>query len=196
MAKAKVLVTEKAPAYQWVITEVYNNDVTFTNRETEESFTAKLFPVEGQADTYELAVNRVNADNGAAEASEVSNTNVAPIYVDQNTYNEKQGSISAKLDKLVIELKPVEVDPYAGFLNVDDKTLVTMAFARDNNETSNKWNDKHVPLNSHKVWFRILLLVIIIPSYRLLTFHLFPPGCGRKQGSCDNNIFHKICPLS
>lgn len=40
---------------------------------------------------------------------------------------------------MVIELKPVEVDPYAGFLNVDDKTLVTMAFARDNNETSNKW---------------------------------------------------------
>lgn len=139
VAKAKVLVTEKAPAYQWVITEVYNNDVTFTNRETEESFTAKLFPVEGQADTYELAVNRVNADNGSTEASEVSNTNVAPIYVDQNTYNETQGSISAKLDKLVIELKPVEVDPYAGFLNVDDKTLVTMAFARDNNETSNKW---------------------------------------------------------
>jgi len=141
VAKAKVLVTEKAPAYQWVITEVNNNDVTFTNRETEESFTAKLFPVEGQADTYELAVNRVNDYNGtaAAEASEVNDTNVAPIYVDQNTYNETQGSISAKLDKLVIELKPVEVDPYAGFLNVDDKTLVTMAFARDNNETSNKW---------------------------------------------------------
>lgn len=139
VAKAKVLVTEKAPAYQWVITEVYNNDVTFTNRETEESFTAKLFPVEGKADTYELAVNRINMDNGAAEVAEVNATNVAPIYVDQNTYNETQGSISAKLDKLVVELKPVEVDSYAGFLNVDDKTLVTMAFARDNYETSNKW---------------------------------------------------------
>ncbi|WP_455620464.1 DUF6383 domain-containing protein [Parabacteroides sp.] len=139
VAKAKVLVTEKAPAYQWVITEVKNNDVTFTNRETEESFTAKLFPVEGQTDTYELAVNRVNDDNGAGEAAEVRATFVTPIYVNQNTYKETEGSISAKLDKLVIELKPVEVDPYAGFLNVDDKTLVTMAFARDNYETSNKW---------------------------------------------------------
>ena len=139
VAKAKVLAMENTPAYQWVITEVKNNDVTFTNRETDESFTAKLFPVEGQENVYELAVSRVNDDNGTAEAAEVAQTNVTPIYVDQNTYNEAAGSVSAKLDKLVIELKPVEVDPYAGFLNVDNKTLVTMAFARDNNETSNKW---------------------------------------------------------
>ena len=139
VAKAKVLAMENTPAYQWVITEVKNNDVTFTNRETDESFTAKLFPVEGQENVYELAVSRVNDDDAAAEAVEVAATNVTPIYVDQNTYNEAAGSVSAKLDKLVIELKPVEVDPYAGFLNVENKTLVTMAFARDNNETSNKW---------------------------------------------------------
>ncbi|HIX87362.1 MAG TPA: hypothetical protein H9848_12270 [Candidatus Parabacteroides intestinigallinarum] len=138
-AKAKVLAMENTPAYQWVITEVKDNDVTFTNRETDESFTAKLFPVEGQENVYELAVSRVNDDDAAAEADEVAATNVTPIYVNQNTYNETAGEVHAMLDKLVIELKAVEVDPYAGFLNVDDKTLVTMAFARDNNETSNKW---------------------------------------------------------
>ena len=132
-AKAKVLAMENTPAYQWVITEVKNNDVTFTNRETDEAFTAKLFPVEGQENVYELAVSGVNGDEDQTDA------NVTPIYVNQNTYNETAGSVFAKLNKLVIELKPVEVDPYAGFLNVENKTLVTMAFARDNNETSNKW---------------------------------------------------------
>jgi len=43
------------------------------------------------------------------------------------------------MQQLIVELTPAEVDPYAGFLNVDNETLVTMAFARDNNETSNKW---------------------------------------------------------
>ena len=116
-AKAKVLAMEN----------------TFTNRETDEAFTAKLFPVEGQENVYELAVSGVNGDEDQTDA------NVTPIYVNQNTYNETAGSVFAKLNKLVIELKPVEVDPYAGFLNVENKTLVTMAFARDNNETSNKW---------------------------------------------------------
>ena len=137
-AKAKVLAMENTPAYQWVITEVKDNDVTFTNRETDEAFTAKLFPVEGQENVYELAVSRVNEED-PNESDEVANACVTPIYVNQNTYNETAGEDHALLDKLVVELKAVEVDPYAGFLNVDDKTLVTMAFARDNNETSNKW---------------------------------------------------------
>ena len=138
-AKAKVLAMENTPAYQWVITEVKDNDVTFTNRETDVKFTTKLFPVEGQANVYELAV-----------ASNYENKNVTPIYVNQNTYNETAGD-KAKLNKLVIELSASEVDPYAGFLNVEDKTLVTMAFARDNNDTSNKW---YAAVNeSNQLWY-------------------------------------------
>ncbi|WP_455621696.1 DUF6383 domain-containing protein [Parabacteroides sp.] len=135
VAKAKVLTTN-TPAYQWSITDIDVNtqDVTFTNRETDESFTAKLFPVEGQANVYELAVSKINADDTEKDAS------VVAVYVDQNTYKEAtETSENVSLDKMTIELKSVEVDPYAGFLNVDDKTLVTMAFARDNHETSNKW---------------------------------------------------------
>ena len=126
-AKAKVLADLDAPAYQWVITEVTkDNDITFTNRETDMSFTAKLFP-QATENVYELNVSEGNAD-------------VFPIIVNQNTYNEENVRENAKqLQSLHIALEPVEVDPLAGFLNVDDKTLMTMAFARDNYETSNKF---------------------------------------------------------
>ena len=126
-AKAKVLADLDAPAYQWVITEVTtDNDITFTNRETDMSFTAKLFP-QATENVYELNVSEGNAE-------------VYPIIVNQNTYNEEKIEENAKLlQSLYIALEPVEVDPLAGFLNVDDKTLMTMAFARDNYETSNKF---------------------------------------------------------
>lgn len=55
-AKAQTLVDLAYPAYQFVITEVSGKDVTFTNRETREYFTAKLFPVEGEENVYELGV--------------------------------------------------------------------------------------------------------------------------------------------
>ena len=66
------------------------------------------------------------------------NKTVTAIYVNENTYREAEGD-DADMQQLIVELTPAEVDPYAGFLNVDNETLVTMAFARDNNETSNKW---------------------------------------------------------
>ncbi|WP_455636943.1 DUF6383 domain-containing protein [Parabacteroides sp.] len=133
VAKANVLMTN-VPAYQWAITDINVNtqDVTFTNRETNQAFTTKLFPVEGKANVYELALSEVNA------SEETSGVNVTPVYVDQNTYKETKGNELANLDKLTVELKQVEYDSYAGFLKGADKNLVTMAFARDNYETSNK----------------------------------------------------------
>ena len=131
VAKAKVLAQPETPAYQWAITSVDDTyDVTFTNRETGEHFTASLFPKTDMGENvYELAI--------------AGNDKVTPIYVDENTYNEKANEDVTtgmkSMQGLVVELIPVEIDPYAGFLNVDDKTLVTMAFARDSYETSNKW---------------------------------------------------------
>ncbi len=128
VAKAKVLSQPETPAYQWAITSVDNKyNVTFTNRETGKHFTAGLFP---QADlgenVYEMAISGTDK--------------VTPIYVDENTYNEAVNTSNAKnLNALIVELIPAEVDTEAGFLRADDKTLVTMAFARDANETSNKW---------------------------------------------------------
>lgn len=125
VAKAKVLSQLETPAYQWAISSVDDEyDVTFTNRETGEYFTASLFPKADLGENvYELAMD---------------SKKVSAIYVDANTYNEAEGD-NADMQQLIVELTPAEVDPYAGFLNLDDETLVTMAFARDNNETSNKW---------------------------------------------------------
>ena len=98
--------------------------MTFTNRETGEYFQASLFPKTDLGENvYELATD---------------NKTVTAIYVNENTYREAEGD-DADMQQLIVELTPAEVDPYAGFLNVDNETLVTMAFARDNNETSNKW---------------------------------------------------------
>ena len=135
VAKAKVLAQPETPAYQWAITSIDDTyDVTFTNRETGEHFTASLFPKTDMGENvYELAVV-FGKDEDADEY------NVTPIYVDENTYNEQTNEEAKKsMQGLVVELTPVEIDPYAGFLNVDDKTLATMAFARDSYETSNKW---------------------------------------------------------
>lgn len=131
-AKAQTLVDLAYPAYQFVITEVSGKDVTFTNRETREYFTAKLFPVEGEENVYELGVG----------AESVSFDDVQAVYVDENTYNEVASDrrYNKPLNRLKIKLEKVaEVDAYAGFLNVDNKSLMTMAFARDSYETSNKF---------------------------------------------------------
>jgi len=126
VAKAKVLSQTETPAYQWAITSVDDTySITFTNRETGEHFTTSLFPKPTLGE---------NVYETAGQSADVT-----AIYVDENTYRETTGS-KVNLKRLLVELTKVEeVDPYAGFLNVDDKTLVTMAFARDNNETSNKW---------------------------------------------------------
>ncbi len=115
----------ETPAYQWAISSVDDTyKVTFTNRETGEYFQASLFPKTDLGENvYELATD---------------NKTVTAIYVNENTYREAEGD-DADMQQLIVELTPAEVDPYAGFLNVDNETLVTMAFARDNNETSNKW---------------------------------------------------------
>ena len=125
VAKAKVLSQLETPAYQWAISSVDDTyKVTFTNRETGEYFQASLFPKTDLGENvYELATD---------------NKTVTAIYVNENTYREAEGD-DADMQQLIVELTPAEVDPYAGFLNVDNETLVTMAFARDNNETSNKW---------------------------------------------------------
>lgn len=72
------------------------------------------------------------------ETAVPSTRDITPIYVDENTYRETASTQTVEFKRLLVELTKVEeVDPYAGFLNVDDQTLVTMAFARDNNVTSN-----------------------------------------------------------
>lgn len=128
VAKAKVLSQTETPAYQWMITSVDDTyKITFTNRETGDHFLTTLFP-------------KTDLGENVYETAVPSTRDITPIYVDENTYRETASTQTVEFKRLLVELTKVEeVDPYAGFLNVDDQTLVTMAFARDNNVTSNKW---------------------------------------------------------
>ena len=121
-AKGIVLTDAETPAFQYVVTKVNDNDVTFTNRETGESFTAQLFPEDGE-NVYSLAIS--------------ADVEYTPLNINNN--GDVVEGTDKKLNLAWVELIPVaEVDKFAGFWNVDDETQVTLAFARDNTPTSNK----------------------------------------------------------
>ncbi len=131
--KGAAIYDESYPIFQWVITDVERIDadskkyqeVTFTNRETGESFTTMLFPEGGD---MQFSLTKTLKD-------------VVPFTVEagaQNTYEVKAEAAKDINSDVIVELKKVEVDPYAGFYNVEDGTIRTMAFARDKNDTSNK----------------------------------------------------------
>ena len=125
-AKGIAIADPNTPAFQYVITKVDDNDVTFTNRETGESFTAKLFTEDG-TDTYSLAL---------AEGTETDDYTVLSI---DNKGNIKLADKETSLNQEWVKLtKVASVDKFAGFLNVEDETKMTLTFARDLDPTSNK----------------------------------------------------------
>ncbi len=143
VAKGAAIADETFPAFQYLITNVAkeNEDdtkytiVTFTNRETNKSFKAKLFP-EGEAGSNEYSMAIVS---GLDE--------IFPYTVNRNTYAvsvQDQDATAAGVqgvnfdEDIVVKLNAVTPDKYAGFLNVDNKSIRTLAFARDVNDTSNK----------------------------------------------------------
>ena len=137
-AKGAAIVDKDYPAFQWVITRAKAEEkgskpwkyteITFTNRETGEQFTTKLF-------------NETAAGENCYSLSK-SDLTITPFTVNTqsaNTYVAEQLKDVAYNANIIIKLEPVEtVDQYAGFLNVDNKTIRTLAFARDKNDTSNK----------------------------------------------------------
>ena len=133
-AKGGAIADATYPEFQFVITDVEkakSSDkiyslVTFTNRETGKDFTAKLYPT-GDADQYTLSL---------PTPSELET--IYPFTVNRNTYAvNEQDPVTFDTD-IVVELDKVTPDNYAGFLNVADKTIRTISFARDVNVTSNR----------------------------------------------------------
>ena len=128
LADAEALAT---PAYQFVITSVNGNDVTFTNRETGQEFSAKLFD-EGEQNgstVYSLAAT-TTSDNKTIEV----------VNIKSNSYGtEINTAYSLTLNDVEIQLIESEVDQYAGFLTVEENELQTIKYARDANTTSNLW---------------------------------------------------------
>ena len=131
IAKGKVLADLNTPAYQWVISAVNGNDVTFTNRETNESFETQLFE-EGE-NLYSLAPSK------DSEYSTFYYYNVdkkGDVAMSKST-SVPTGEFGLK-NKLIRLLPVEEVNNYAGYLNVEDLSVMTLSFGRDIAPTSNK----------------------------------------------------------
>ena len=127
-AKGMAIADTVYPIFQYVITAVdEDNSVTFTNRETGKTLKTQLFS-EGEG-TNRYTLSEVLED-------------VVPYTVNTqsaNTYAvEQQEAVNADADVVIELTKLTNVDRYAGFLNVDNGEIRTLAFARDKNDTSNK----------------------------------------------------------
>ena len=122
-AKGEVLADLDAPEFQYLITKVNGNELTFTNRASGKTLITKLFD-EGNG-VYSIAAD---ANAGTYDV------------LDLNRSNDIEVSVGGReLSGAYVKLLPVlSVDKFYGYLNVDDETKVTMAFARDFTPTSNK----------------------------------------------------------
>ena len=130
IAKGAVLADLDAPAYQWVISKVNGNNVTFTNRETGETFETQLFKEDGGR--YSLYPAEANDDdtfiyfNVDEKGDVVAGRNSA-------------GNIdNVKFRGVYVELIDSEAVNYSGYLNVEDGSVMTLSFGRDIAPTSNK----------------------------------------------------------
>ena len=125
-AKGVVLSDPATPAFQYVITKVDGNDVTFTNRETGAAFTAKLFDKGNNKYTLALTT-KTTADDYFI------------LNVQNNGDVKKTSATAEDLDLSEVELVAVtSVDKFAGFMDEADEAKVTLTFARDEDPTSNK----------------------------------------------------------
>ena len=145
VAKGSAITNTSYPSFQYTITNVEDEDltdnvekytlITFTNRETNESITARLFaePSYGE-NCYSMDIVE---ENGAAVSTYVE---VQPLKVVSNTYAVQEDGKAQDIDEnVIIKLDPVAVNEYAGFYNVDNESIRTIRFARDKNDTSYKW---------------------------------------------------------
>ena len=145
VAKGSAIANTSYPSFQYTITNVEDEDltdkvekytkITFTNRETNESFTANLFPETSYGENcYSVALIAVNGNTTNPSMP------IQPLKVVSNTYQVKEDGSATTLDEnVIIKLEPVSVDEYAGFYNVDNESIRMIRFARDKFDTSNCW---------------------------------------------------------
>ena len=124
-ANGSAIADLKTPAYEFVVSKVSGKDITFTNRETGKSFTAKLFKYGENENEYSIAL----ASTTPYKVSDIK---------DNGNVEEVTGA-TFNLEDSYIKLIRVEgVDKFDGFVNVADETIMTMALARDYTPTSEK----------------------------------------------------------
>ena len=148
VAKGSAITNTTYPSFQYTITDVEDEDltddvekytlITFTNRETNESFKARLFPETSYGENcYSLDLV---SENGTAVDPTINPFKVQPLKVVSNTYAVQNDGTAPSIDEnVIIKLDPVAVNEYAGFYNVDNESVRTIRFARDKNNTSYLW---------------------------------------------------------
>ena len=133
VAKGEALTDADAlatPVYQFVITSVKDNDVTFTNRETGENFTTQLFLERTENGTPIYSLNPTSA----------SDKTISIVNIKSNSYGtEINNEYNTKLSKVEVELIESTADQYAGYSVIEEEDLKTIKFARDAYSTSNLW---------------------------------------------------------
>ena len=126
IAKGAVLADLDAPAYQWLISKVDGNNVTFTNRETGETLETQLFKEDGGR--YSLSPKR----------SSINNQLDFDYYIVNAAGNVVLGGQNINLQGAVVELIESEAVSFSNYLDVEDGAVMTLSFGRDIAPTSNK----------------------------------------------------------
>jgi len=125
-AKGEALTDTNMPEFQFIITNVNGNNVTFTNRARNDvKFTAKFF-AEGDG-SYILA--------DAKKSGELTDFAILNINEDGDVVKVDDKDLNATVVKLTT---PASTDKFNGTWNVEDGSEVTISFARDADPTSNK----------------------------------------------------------
>ena len=126
IAKGAVLADLDAPAYQWLISKVDGNNVTFTNRETGETLETQLFKEDGGR--FSLS----------PKGSSVNNQLNFDYYIVNAAGNVVLGGQDINLQGAVVELIESEAVSFSNYLDVEDGSVMTLSFGRDIAPTSNK----------------------------------------------------------
>ena len=125
--QGEVLADLEAPAYQYIVTNVNGTNVTFRNRQTGTQFIAKLY----------------KEDDGCYSLN-MTATPASVLDLDEN--NDVKAAATLQLNGAHIQLVPAtSTDKFNGYWNVDNESLVTLAFARDFTPTSNKLYPQYNP---------------------------------------------------
>ena len=132
VAKGTVLADLDAPVYQWLITKVDGNNVTFTNRETGKTLETQLFKEDGGR--YSLAPKAVSTGLYQEFKYYIVDKN-GDVVEGKKNLNARD---AVNFRGVYVELEESEAVNYSDYLDVEDESLMTLSFGRDIAPTSNK----------------------------------------------------------
>ena len=134
-AKGEALTDTDMPEFQFIITNVNGNNVTFTNRANNNvKFTAKFF-AEGDGSYIMADAKKSGELTDFAILNINEDGDVVKVDGDPVASGVNNKDLNATVVKLTV---PASTDKFNGTWTVEDGSEVTISFARDADPTSNK----------------------------------------------------------